>query len=91
MAKPYRWGDVAPPAVAALKQRRQHRAEAAEFFRLTGGRLLAAAPAVVAVAVSGWLRSSAQEPGAVDPNLQLSGRDELEPQLFELPLAGLHR
>lgn len=30
MAEPYRWGDVAPPAVQAMKGRRRYRAS--EFF-----------------------------------------------------------
>ena len=80
MHRPYRWGDVPPPAVAVLKQRRQRRAEAAEFFRLTGGRLRGVAPAGLALARAGWLRKPEQSIEAVDSGWPQQDRDEPESQ-----------
>ena len=61
MPSPYRWGDATPANVIAMKARRQRRADAAEYFRLTGDPLLDGDLVGLRFARAGWLRKSPPE------------------------------
>lgn len=80
MNEPYRCGGVTPPAVLHARQRRKDRADAAEYFRLTGFRLFERTELSIARERVGLPRTFAQSAPATARGLKLSHRDERVPQ-----------